>query len=40
MSESIKIDEIYDRNDIFYEDSEEIEYMKHNLIESDIIRLK
>ena len=44
MSESIKIDEIYDRNDIFYEDSdsnedsEEIEYMKHNLIEPDIIR--
>ena len=38
MSESIKIDEIYDRNDIFYEDSEEIEYIKHNLIEPDIIR--
>ena len=44
MSESIKIDEIYDRNDIFYEDSdlnedsEEIEYMKHNLFEPDIIR--
>ena len=44
MSESIKIDEIYDRNDISYEDSdlnedsEEIEYIKHNLIEPDIIR--
>jgi hypothetical protein len=44
MSESIKFDEIYDRNDISYEDSdlnedsEEIEYIKHNLIEPDIIR--
>ena len=43
MSESIKIDEIYDRNDIFYEDSdlnedsEEIEYLKYNLT-VDIIR--
>ena len=38
ISESIKFDEIYDRNDISYEDSEEIEYIKHNLIEPDIIR--
>ena len=37
MSESIEIDEIYD-SDISYEDSEEIEYIKHNLIEPDIIR--
>ena len=45
MSESIKSDEIYDRRDIpfedsdLYEDSEEIEYLKHNLAEPDIIPL-
>ena len=45
MSESIKSDEIYDRRDIpfedsdLYEDSEEIEYLKYNLAEPDIIPL-
>ena len=45
MSEDIKSDENYDRSDISFEnsdlneDSEEIENLKHNLSEPDIIRL-
>ena len=45
MSEAIKSNEIYDRRDISFEDSdlnedlEEIEYLKHNLAEPDIMLL-
>ena len=45
MSQAIKSDEIYDRRDISFEDSdlnedlEEIEYLKHNLAEPDIMLL-